>query len=171
MSTQFGKVGRHKFHGDPKRFEVVTGFIATKYGKSIKYIADIAGGRGMLTRMLNKKSYEAEVVDPRGWALKGVPTRKEEFNSDMADYYDLIIGLHPDEATRSVVESAKIRPTLVIPCCNFWDKSKVLGRDALIAEIENYFKENRIEYEKIVFDFKGPMNIGLSTTPRSEATG
>ena len=168
MSTKFGKVGRHKFHGDPKRFEVITDFVVTKYGKRIKYIADIAGGRGMLTRMLNKKSYEAEVIDPRGWALKGVPARKEEFNSNMADYYDLIIGLHPDGATRSVVESARIKPTLLIPCCNFWDKSKVLGRDALILEIKIYYKANKVEYEKIMFDFKGPMNVGLSTIPRSE---
>ncbi len=165
MSTQSGKVGRHRFHGDPKRFEVVTDFVVSKYGKKIKYIADIAGGRGMLTRMLNKKNYEAEVVDPRGWALKEVPARKEEFSSEMADYYDLIIGLHPDEATRSVVESAKIRPTLVIPCCNFWDRSKTLGRDALVSEIEKYYTENNIAYEKIVLEFKGPMNIGLSTTP------
>ena len=166
MSTQSGKIGRHRFHGDPKRFEVVTDFVISKYGKKVKYIADVAGGRGMLTRMLNKKNYEAEVVDPRGWALKGVPTREEEFNSEMADYYDLIIGLHPDEATRSVVESAKIRPTLIIPCCNFWDRNKTLGRDALISEIEKYYTENNITYEKVAFDFKGPMNIGLSTTPQ-----
>ncbi|MBI4158489.1 MAG: hypothetical protein HY505_02640 [Candidatus Yanofskybacteria bacterium] len=166
MSTQSGKIGRHRFHGDPKRFEVITDFVISKYGKKIKYIADVAGGRGMLTRMLNKKNYEAEVVDPRGWALKGVPTREEEFNSEMADYYDLIIGLHPDEATRAVVESAKVSLTLIIPCCNFWDRSKTLGRDALIGEIENYYIENNIAYEKITFDFKGPMNIGLSTVPQ-----
>src|SRR3989344_7074254 len=165
MSTQCGKIGNHRFHGDPKRFEVITNFVLSKYGKSIKYIADIAGGQGMLTRMLCKKNYEAEVVDPRGYTLKGVPSRAEEFKLDMADYYDLIIGLHPDEATRAVVESAKVTPTLIIPCCNFWDRTKTLGRDALIADIERYYDKNNIEYEKVVLDFKGPMNIGLSTKP------
>ena len=114
----------------------------SKYGKSIKYIADIAGGQGMLTRMLCKKNYEAEVVDPRGYTLKGVSSRTEEFNPNMADYYHLIIGLHPDEATRAVVESAKVTPTLIIPCCNFWDRTKTLGRDALIAEIQKYYDKN-----------------------------
>jgi len=142
--------------------------VLSKYGKSIKYIADIAGGQGMLTRMLCKKNYEAEVVDPRGYTLKGVSSRTEEFNPNMADYYHLIIGLHPDEATRAVVESAKVTPTLIIPCCNFWDRTKTLGRDALIAEIQKYYDKNGVEYEKLVLDFKGPMNIGLSTIPRSK---
>jgi len=33
----------------------------------------IAGGRGMLSRLLNKRHNDAaEVVDPRGWVLRGV---------------------------------------------------------------------------------------------------
>ena len=86
----------------------------------------------MLTRILNKKyNYEAEVIDPRGWALKGVSNQQKEYSPDMASYYDLVVGLHPDEATRSITESAGITKTLLIPCCNFWDNKKKLGRDAL----------------------------------------
>ena len=166
MSKISGKIRGHKVHGDPNRFEVISDFVANKYGKKVKYIADVAGGQGMLTRMLRKKyNYEAEVVDPRGWALKGVQTRQEEYNSDMADYYDLVIGLHPDEATRAVAESAKVRPTILIPCCNFWDRENKLGRDALLDEIEKYYKENGIKSKRIVFDFKGPKNIGLVSEP------
>lgn len=165
MSTMSGTIRRHKFHGDPKRFGVISDFVAQKYGKRVKYIADVAGGQGMLTRMLRKKNYEAEVVDPRGWTLKGVPSRTEEFSADMADYYDLIIGLHPDKATRAVAESAKVRPVILITCCNFWDKEKVLGRNALIAEIEKYYDENGIKHERITFDFKGPMNVGIISEP------
>ncbi len=80
---------KHRFHGDPTRFGVVTKVINDKYGKNIHYIADVAGGQGMLARQLNKSGYEAEVIDPRGWTLVGVPNRKEEYTSDMADYYDL----------------------------------------------------------------------------------
>jgi hypothetical protein len=36
------------------------------------YVADVAGGQGMLTRILRKRfGFETEVIDPRGWALKG----------------------------------------------------------------------------------------------------
>lgn len=153
-----------KLHGAPERFEVVADFVYSRFGRSIKYIADVAGGQGMLTRILNKKyNYSAEVVDPRGWTLKGVPNRPEEFNSKIADYYDLIIGLHPDAATRAVVESALLKPVLIIPCCNFWDKSRKFGREAMLAEFIKYFDEYNVKWERIVFDFKSSKNVGLLT--------
>ncbi len=81
----------------------------------------------------------------------------------MADYYDLIVGLHPDEAIREVVESAKVRPILVVPCCNFWDRSKKLGSKEMVEEITKWLRENNIRYEIIYFHFKGPKNIGILT--------
>lgn len=155
---------KHKFHGDPARFETIAGFIKKTFGNNVKYIADVAGGQGMLSRLLNKLGYEAEVVDPRGWTMVGVNSRQDEFLSEMADYYDLIVGLHPDQAIRPVVESAKVRPVLVIPCCNFWDRTKKLGRDAMLEEIEIYFKNNNIKFQKVTFNFEGPQNIGFITS-------
>ena len=62
---------RHRFHGDPARFEVVGRFIADRFPDA-RYVADVAGGQGMLTRILRKRfGFEAEVIDPRGWALRG----------------------------------------------------------------------------------------------------
>lgn len=158
----------HRFHGDPARFEEVADFIADTFGGKAKYVADVAGGQGMLSRMLNKKGFEAEVIDPRGWTMVGVSNRKAEYLSDMADFYDLIVGLHPDEALRPVVQSAKTRPVLVVPCCNFWDRSKKLGRNALLDEIKQYFEKNDIQYRKITFNFNSPNNIGYVTEGRSK---
>lgn len=161
MSNKSGSIRGHKFHGDPARFEVIADYVHDRFGRSIRYIADVAGGQGMLSRCLNKLGYEAEVIDPRGWTLTGVGSRAEEYDANIADYYDLLVGLHPDQALRPVVESAKVRPILVIPCCNFWDRSQKLGRDALLAEIETYFRQNKITFERVVFDFEGPNNIGF----------
>jgi len=159
------KVGNHLFHGDAQRFEEIAHFVGMHFGKSIKRIADVGGGQGMLARMLKKKfNFEVDVIDPRGYTMVGVNSRKEEYKADMATFYDLIIGLHPDNALREVVESAKMRPILVLPCCNFWDKDKTLGRDALLKEIEDYFDKEHIIYERVIFGFKGPKNIGLITT-------
>ncbi|MCL2518399.1 MAG: hypothetical protein FWF15_07540 [Oscillospiraceae bacterium] len=153
-----------KCHGSPERFEEVAEFIYDKFGSAIKYIADVAGGQGALTRLLNKKyNYQAEVIDPRGYSLKGVPNRAVEYTPQMASYYDLIVGLHPDEATRAVVESALIMPVLILPCCNFWDTTQKLGCRELVSSIENYFIEKKINYERIQFKFDGPKNIGLLT--------
>lgn len=166
MSTKKGKIRGHCFHGDPMRFEVLAEFIADNYKRQIKYVADVAGGQGMLAKILAKKyNYETEVIDPRGHTLIGVSNRAMEYKAEMADYYDLIVGLHPDEALREVVYSALIRPVIVIPCCNFWSETETLGRDALLLKIEEYFKEKGVKFRRVVFPFEGPKNIGLVSEP------
>lgn len=168
MSTLHGKAKGHMFHGAAERFEVLADFIAETYGRKIKYIADVAGGQGMLSRILRKKyNYEAEVVDPRGYTLVGVPSNQQEFSAKIADNYDLIIGLHPDEATRAVAEGACLRPAILIPCCNFWDQTKKLGREAMLAEISKFYDEHNVEYQRVVFDFDSSKNVGLVSKPKS----
>jgi hypothetical protein len=160
-----GRKTQHRFHGDPKRFDVVAEFIYDRYGTSVRYIADVAGGQGMLCRVLRKKyNYECEVVDPRGWTLKGVPGRAVELDTSLAAYYDLIVGLHPDEATRAVAQAALVRPAILIPCCNFWSEEK-LGRDELVGAIENYYRGQGVSFERVAFPFKGPKNVGLVSEP------
>jgi hypothetical protein len=156
---------RHRFHGASERFEIVAEFIYDRYGKSVRYIADVAGGQGMLCRILRKKyNYECEVVDPRGWTLKGVPSQAVELDPVIAGYYDLIVGLHPDEATRPVAQAALIRPAILIPCCNFWSDEK-LGRDELVEAIASYYRAHGVKFERVVFPFRGPKNIGLVSEP------
>lgn len=156
-----------KCHGDERRFDAVASFIYERFGRSVRYIADVAGGQGLLTRLLNKKyNYEAEVIDPRRFTLKGVPHRSCEYTADMAGFYDLIVGLHPDEAIRPVVESAFIRPVLVVPCCNHWDATQKLGSKALVEDICRYLSENSIVHEQVIFDFKGPKNVGVLTNAK-----
>lgn len=166
MSTKGGRIKSHLFHGDPKRFEVLADYIASNYKHRVKTIADVAGGQGMLSRILAKKyNFDSEVVDTRKYVLVGVRHRQEEYTPKMTNYYDLIVGLHPDQATRAVAESALTVPTILIPCCNYWSKEEKLGRDALLAKIAEYYDENNITYKKVTFDFEGPKNIGLVTEP------
>ena len=156
---------QHRFHGDPARFDILADFIVDTYGNRVRYIADVAGGQGMLTRVLNKKyHYESEVIDPGGWALKGVPCRAEMFSPALACYYDLVIGLHPDEATRAVAEAARVRPAILIPCCNFWSEEK-LGRDALVEAIEEDYRQHGVRFKRVTFPFAGPKNVGLVSEP------
>ena len=143
-----GRKTQVKCNGDDTRFKEVASFVYNRFGNSIKYIADVAGGQGMLSRILNKKyNYNTEVIDPRHYQVVGVKNRECEYKSDMAEFYDLIIGLHPDEAIRDVVESAKVKTVLVVPCCNFWDRTKKLGTKEMIVEISKWLDENKIKYE------------------------
>lgn len=129
-------------HGDETRFEVLANFVYEHYSKSVKYIADVAGGQEMIAKLLNKKfNYVTEVIDPREYNVKGVERRVCEYTPDMASYYDLIIGLHPNEATRPVAESAFERPNILVPCCNFWDKTRKLGSKAIVEDIALFLKK------------------------------
>lgn len=156
---------QHRFHGDPGRFGVVADFVADTFGRDIRYIADVAGGQGFLSRLLNKRGYRAEVIDPRGWTMVGVESRAEEYTAEMAGYYDLVIGLHPDQALRAVAESGVVRPTLVVPCCNFWSADEKLGRDALLDELSRFFAAAHVAHDRVTLDFHGPQNVGLLTQP------
>lgn len=168
MSKKMGVIRGHRFHGDPNRFQVLADYIAENYKGKVKTIADVAGGQGMLTKILRKKyNFDVQVIDTREYVLTGVPHRKEEYKPQMADYYDLIVGLHPDQATRAVAESALIRPTILIPCCNFWDRKEKLEREALLGKIEEFYKKNKITSKRVVFDFEGPKNVGLVSEPPS----
>ena len=154
-------------HGDERRFEVVAGYIYQRFGNQIHYIADVAGGQGLLARILNKKyNYIAEVIDPRGNVIKGVPNKQVEYSPEMAGFYDLIVGLHPDAAMRAVAESALYRPILLVPCCNEWDKSRKLGSRELGQAIIDYFNSNDIPSETVEFDINKPKNVGIIAAPR-----
>lgn len=158
-------MARHRFHGDPARFDVVAEFVAARFPRA-RYVADVAGGQGMLARRLAKRhGYSCEVIDPRGWALKGVPNRAEPYAAGMADYYDLIVGLHPDEALRPVVDSARVRPVLVVPCCNFWSRTQRLGRAELLAAIAAHHEGIGGGCEPVELAFRGPKNQGLVLLP------
>jgi len=158
-------VTRHRFHGDPARFDVLAAFVADHFPQA-RYIADVAGGQGMLARLLTKKyGFSGEVIDPRGWTLTGVAHRPSEYAAEMADYYDVVVGLHPDAALGEVVASGMTRPTVVVPCCNFWDRAQPLGRAELLAAIGAHQVARGGGVEAVEFAFAGPKNLGLVLTP------
>lgn len=163
-------MSRHRFHGDPRRFEVVADFVAERYPRAT-YVADVAGGQGMLSRLLTKRGFDPEVIDPRGNCLAGVRSRAELYTPDMADYYDLVVGLHPDQALRPVVESALLRPVLVVPCCNFWDRNTKLGRDALLDSITEYAHGHQLKAELVELGFRGPQNHAVCMDPLMPSDG
>lgn len=158
---------QHRFHGDDHRFAVVAEFISQRYGRGVRYIADVAGGQGMLCRILRKKyNYDCELLDPRTNTLKGVPRLAETLDPSIADYFDLIVGLHPDEATRAVALAATVRPAILVPCCNFWSSER-LGAEELLLAIEAFYRHNGVVSERVELAFRGPKNVALVSYPRA----
>lgn len=166
LLLNMGRKSQHRFHGDPTRFAAVAELISSSYGRGVHYIADVAGGQGMLSRLLRKKyNYDCELLDPRPWHLKGVPRRGETLDPTVAECYDLIVGLHPDEATRAVAAAARVRPTVLVPCCNFWSPEERLGCQQLLGAIEAYYHDHGVSCERVELPFRGPKNIALVSRP------
>ncbi len=158
---------QHLLYGDARRFDVVADFVMDRFNqRDIEYVADVAGGKGLLTRTLSKKgNFVCELIDPRKTVLKGIRHRTEQFQAKMADYYDLLIGLHPDDALRELAKAALIRPVVLIPCCNFWDDQR-RGCKELLEAIEDFYRKHPVDFERVALDFKGPKNIAIVSEPR-----
>lgn len=146
-------------------YKIIADFVWQRFGKNIKLIADVAGGKGELGIFLAAKyDYMVDVIDPLGKESAFYTLRHRKFDPRMADDYDLIIGFHPDEATRSIAEAALRRPTILIPCCNYWG-GDVTSYESLLDSIEKYFNENHVHFEKQVISELGERNTVFITTP------
>jgi len=130
-----------------QRASVYSKWIVNKYGLDwLKdgIILDVAGGRGDLSFELTSKfNLTCVIVDPKGqklkrWQCKYLKKHPEAvLPTHLTTYFDkdffssnpgvdvgqvrLVVGLHPDEATETLVDTAlKFGiPFSVIPCCVF----------------------------------------------------
>jgi len=138
--------GQEGISGANRRARVFAEWILTKYGRDYfeeGLILDIGGGRGDLSfELATRHGLDCAVVDPRPSKLRRwqasyqrkhpearIPKHYQAlFTPDFLEAQDipltsvkLIIGLHPDEATEPIVETALALhlPFAVIPCCVF----------------------------------------------------
>ena len=74
-------MSRHRFHGDPERFTILADYIAERYWRSIRYIAEVAGdfvdfgviafrnvGQQESQRTTSKSSGKVGLVDRIVWS-------------------------------------------------------------------------------------------------------
>ena len=107
--------------GDKRRFNLFAEAILKKFPSTqYKRIADIAGGRGHLQIALRKRGYESiTTFDHRPRRAKGTKYVNRLFSSRTKGAFDLLVGMHPDEATDVIIDAAAKRnvPFIICPCC------------------------------------------------------
>ena len=102
----------------------------------VKTIADVAGDDGTLAKCLRRAGYIVTTIDPgparhlrgteRRCLTRAAPTEDspgywpEKFVTEMAKEFDLVVALHPCDATREVALAAKHTRVLIVPCCFKW---------------------------------------------------
>jgi len=104
---------------DKRRFELFARLIAERFpGAGPVY--DVAGGMGRLNEELSRLGIPAVTYDARHKHLPGVEFEQRRFSLDEPCRCRAVVGMHPDGATRLIIEyAAKHRvPFAVVPCCS-----------------------------------------------------
>lgn len=109
--------------GDPRRFDLFGRLIVELFPPNqYRRVADIAGGKGYLQTNLRERGYDVTTYDERQ-GRRDRPGRFQYryqlFGSHVKEDYDLLVGMHPDEATDVIINEAAKRkiPFAVVPCC------------------------------------------------------
>lgn len=102
---------------DKRRFDLFARFLVKRFDGPRVY--DVAGGMGKLNEALTKHGRRVTTFDRRH---KRLPVHYQERLFTLAEpcHCDLIVGMHPDGATRIIVEYAARHaiPFAVVPCCS-----------------------------------------------------
>lgn len=120
----------------PKKFrsQILAKWIIENYRPC--RVADIGGGKGLLSYLLNQNGFDSTVIDPEVQALPSkytdldkkkvkittesqVKRISERFTKDMARNFDLLVGLHVHGSCIYIIESAAEyqKDFVLLPCC------------------------------------------------------
>jgi hypothetical protein len=117
------------------RFQLLAAWIAERFPPCT--VADVGGGKGLLTLLLAEAGFRAEVVDPVDQPLPAryrdlgtgrrvrlgdqavVARRRVAFGPELGRRYDLLVALHAHGANLAVLEAAAAAGSscVVLPCC------------------------------------------------------
>jgi hypothetical protein len=143
-------------------------------------VADIGGGKGLLSHLLNQSGWQSTVVDP---VWQGLPTKYKDlqsnrqvqvsatetvnrrtscFESEMAQDYDLLVAMHAHGCNIQLIDAAAHygRGFLVLPCCIINEPLYPSPGMHWLQCVADYAKSRGFLIEPFRLNFKG-QNIGL----------
>ncbi len=155
--------------GDERRATVFAEFIARNFPAArFPRVADVAGGMGYLSVELRARGYVATVVDPRPSApcrrdrkaLRragvGLPPRlKRGIEDCRLDEFDLLVGMHPDQATEPLAKLAAQKPVAVVPCCNYWQGLENHGAESVADCVKRTWKQLGVRWRETLLPMNG----------------
>jgi hypothetical protein len=129
--------------GDTARHRVFADYIAERWPDRTLRIADVAGGHGSLNAELYRRGYRTVTTfdKRRGRWTDRKHYRYGHFTVPDAAEFDLLVGMHPDEATDVILAASGAHhvPAVVVPCCprpTVWDYTG-RGQDEWIAHLRH----------------------------------
>jgi hypothetical protein len=102
---------------DKQRFDLFARLLVSRFDALRIY--DVAGGRGLLNEALTRLGRSVTTFDQRHKHAE-VRYAQRPFTLDEPCECDLVVGMHPDGATRLIIEYAARHsiPFAVVPCCS-----------------------------------------------------
>lgn len=103
---------------DKRRFDTFAHWITQRF--AAPRIFDVAGGQGKLNEALTDLGRSVVTYDRKAARNPNVAYREQRFTLEEPCLADMVVGMHPDGATRVIVEyAAKHRiPFAIVPCCS-----------------------------------------------------
>jgi hypothetical protein len=159
------------------RFQIIANWLINEFEPC--KVADVGGGKGLLSYLLNESGWDSTVIDPFDQQLPhkyksldkkrvkienrdAVKRETSVFKPEQVKDYDLIIGIHTHGANIQIIEACKEygKDFLLIPCCVINEpiekKFGVNWRKSLIG----YSIRQGFEMKTVQFNFMGK-NIAL----------
>lgn len=143
-------------------------------------VADIGGGKGLLTYLLRNNGWDATVIDPGSQELlhkyKNIETDKQtavplgskvprmdaRFEMEMAEGFDLLIALHAHACNIKIIDAAATYGTgfLLLPCCIMDEPLYPIRGVSWVACLADYAIQRGHVIHPLQLNFKG-QNIGF----------
>lgn len=103
---------------DKRRFDLFADLV-TRHFPGCRRAFDVAGGQGRLNQALVARGVPTTTFDTR-WKREAVDYAERRFTLDEPCGCELLVGMHPDGATRVIVEYAAKHavPFAIVPCCS-----------------------------------------------------
>ena len=103
---------------DKRRFDLFAELLRGRFPHATR-VFDVAGGQGKLNEALTRRGCEVITFDRRHKHLP-VTFAERDFTLEEPLACDLVVGMHPDGATRVIIDyAAKHRvPFAIVPCCS-----------------------------------------------------
>lgn len=147
---------------DKRRFDLFADFITQRF--DAPRIFDIAGGQGKLNEALSQRGRFVTTFDLRH---KRLPVRYAQrmFTLDEPCECDLVVGLHPDGATRVIVEyAAKHRvPFAIVPCCS--DNS--MPYNPWMRHLAELGRNAGLEVDEVTLPMDGRARVIVGVPPKA----
>lgn len=148
-------------------------------------VADIGGGKGLLAHLLGESHWTATVIDPIHQVLperykdlisnrtvrlnqgQTVHRRNLRFEQEMAQDYDLLVGMHAHGCNVQIMDACKQhdRRFVLLPCCIIDEPLSPPQRTHWLQFLCEYGRNAGFDIHPFVLNFKG-QNIGLYGQPR-----